>query len=140
MSNEKKFEAFKKRAIQENEERYGREVRQRWGNAVADAANEKALGKTQQEWADAEELGNAILRQLKVAMDEGDPSSDQARTLVAMHREWLCMYWPDGMYSPEAHKGLADGYVADQRFTAYYDEVAPGATQFLRDAVFACVG
>ena len=55
-----------------------------------------------------------------------------------MHGHWLRMYWPDGLYAPEAHKGLADGYVSDERFRAYYEEVAPGAAQFLRDAIHAC--
>ena len=58
---------------------------------------------------------------------------------VAMHGHWLRMYWPDGLYTPEAHKGLADGYVSDERFRAYYEKVAPGAAQFLRDAIHACV-
>lgn len=48
------------------------------------------------------------------------------------------LYWPDGMYTPEVHKALADGYIADERFRAYYEEVAPGATQFLREAIYAC--
>lgn len=35
-------------------------------------------------------------------------------------------------------RALAEGYVADQRFTAYYDEAAgEGATAFLRDALVA---
>ena len=55
-----------------------------------------------------------------------------------MHGHWLRMYWPGGLYTPEAHKGLADGYVSDERFRAYYEKVAPGAAQFLRDAINAC--
>ncbi len=40
--------------------------------------------------------------------------------------------------SPEAHAVLAEGYVADPRFTAYYDSAAgEGATAFLRDALVA---
>ena len=63
---------------------------------------------------------------------------EEARKLVAMHGHWLRMFWPDGLYTPEAHKGLADGYVTDERFRAYYEKVAPGAAQFLRDAIHAC--
>lgn len=52
-----------------------------------------------------------------------------------MHARWLQMHWGEGAYSPAAHAALAEGYVADQRFTAYYDEAAgEGATAFLRDA------
>ena len=40
--------------------------------------------------------------------------------------------------SPEAHAVLAEGYVADPRFTTYYDSAAgEGATAFLRDALVA---
>ena len=37
----------------------------------------------------------------------------------------------------EAHKALADGYVADERFTAYYDKIAPRCTRFLRDVIYS---
>ena len=86
----------------------------------------------------ADELELAIKEQLRRAMEAGDVEGPEARKLVAMHGHWLRMYWPDGMYTPETHKGLADGYLADERFRAYYDAVAPGATQFLRDAIHAC--
>ena len=71
-------------------------------------------------------------------MEAGDPAGPEARKLVAMHARWLRMYWPDGTYTPEAHKGLAEGYISDERFRAYYEQAAPGATQFLRDAIRAC--
>ena len=32
-------------------------------------------------------------------------------------------------------KGIAELYVLDDRFTAYYDRKVPGCAQFLRDAV-----
>ena len=45
---------------------------------------------------------------------------------------------PWGASSPEAHAALAEGYVADPSFTAYYDSAAgEGATAFLRDALVA---
>ncbi len=86
----------------------------------------------------ADELAVAINEQLLRAMEAEDPAGPEARKLVAMRARWLRMYWPDGLYTPEAHKGLADGYVADERFQAYYGKVAPGAAQFLRDAIRAC--
>ena len=41
--------------------------------------------------------------------------------------------------TPEAHKGLAEGYVSGPRLTAYYDKIAPGCAFFLRDAIAAYV-
>lgn len=38
-------------------------------------------------------------------------------------------------YQAAMHKGIAELYVADERFTAYYDKNKSGCARFLRDAV-----
>ncbi|WP_291290123.1 TipAS antibiotic-recognition domain-containing protein [Enorma sp.] len=126
------------REVAENEKAYGEEARAAYGDEVVDASNKKYLAMGEAAHLQAEELAVAINEQLRRAMEAGDPAGPEARKLVAMHARWLHMYWPDGTYTPEAHKGLADGYVADERFQAYYEKVAPGAAQFLRDAIRAC--
>lgn len=120
-----------------NETVYGAELRESYGDDVVDAANKKYMGMGEAAHLQADELELAIKEQLRRAMEKGDVEGPEARMLVELHAQWLKMYWPDGLYSPEAHKGLADGYVADERFRAYYEEIAPGAAQFLRDAVYA---
>ena len=35
------------------------------------------------------------------------------------------------------HRGLAEMYVTDPRFTAAYDDVAPGLARYVRDAILA---
>lgn len=138
MTDEERFEGMKARAIAENEERYGAEVRQAYGDAAMDAANERMAGMSQEEWSDAKALEAAILEQLTAAKATGDPTGEAARKLCAMHARWLQMHWGEGAYSPAAHAALAEGYVADPRFTAYYDEASgEGATAFLRDALIA---
>lgn len=126
------------REVAENEKAYGEETRAAYGDGVVDATNEKYLAMGEAAHLQAEELAVAINEQLRRAMVAGDPAGPEARRLVEMHGRWLRMYWPEGTYTPEAHKGLADGYVADERFQAYYEKVAPGAAQFLRDAISAC--
>ncbi len=126
------------REVGENEQRYGTEIRAAYGDEVVDAANEKYVAMGEAAHMQADELALAINEQLRRAMETGDAEGPEARKLVAMHGHWLRMYWPDGLYTPEMHKGLADGYLADERFCAYYDAVAPGATKFLRDAIHAC--
>lgn len=44
-------------------------------------------------WNDMKELERAILGQLSIAMDDGDPKSNEARKLVAMHRRWVGLNW-----------------------------------------------
>jgi hypothetical protein len=41
-------------------------------------------------------------------------------------------FWHE--YRPEAHAGLAQLYMEDERFKAYYEK-KPGMTEFLRDAI-----
>ena len=62
----------------------------------------------------------------------------EGRRIAGLHKQWLCFTWPK--YTPKAHLGLAEMYVADERFTAYYDAETPGCAAFLRDAVAAFTG
>ena len=59
--------------------------------------------------------------QLSIAMGDGDPESNEARKLVAMHRRWIGLNWGH-QPQDEAYLGLAHGYLADRRFIDYYDK------------------
>jgi len=73
---------------------------------------------------------------LKAAFDDGDSAGELAQKACDLHRQWLCVFYPK--YSREYHRGLGEMYVADERFRANYDKIAPGCTEFLRDAINAC--
>lgn len=138
MTDKERFEGMKAAHISENEKRFGAEARATYGDAAVDAANARVASLTEEAWADKEALEGAIIDALENAMAEGDPEGDAAQKLCAMHARWLQLHWGEGAYSREAHAALAEAYVADPRFTAYYDERAgEGATRFLRDALKA---
>jgi len=90
MTDKERFEGMKARAIAENEEHYGAEVRRRHGDAAMDAANERMAGMTEAEWNDAKALEAAILEQLVQAKATGDPTGEAARELCAMHAGCKC--------------------------------------------------
>ena len=123
--------------IQENEENYGNEIRGKYGNDVIDESNKKLQGMSEEVFKENQILEKRIIDLLKEAMITGDVTNIKAQEAVKCHKEWLTHYWPS--YSKEAHKGLADLYVADERFTAYYDQHQKGMAQFLRDAIYANV-
>lgn len=134
MANEKKFEGFKKDLIEKNEQQYGQEVRGKYGNETVDASNAKLMNMTEEQFKAMQQLEQQLFERLKEAMVIGDVKNDVAMEVAELHKRWLCFSWPQ--YSKEAHAGLAQMYVADERFTAYYDErVSVGATQFLHDAI-----
>ena len=137
MKDEEKFEAFKQGLVDENEKKYGKEVRERWGDDAADASNAKLMGMSVEQYRQTQKLEQGVKDALAAAMAAGDPTGEDAHRAADLHRQWLCEFWKDGTYSKAAHLGLAEMYVADDRFKAYYEAVAPGAAEFLRDAIKA---
>ena len=137
MDDEEKFEAFKRGLVDENERHYGEEARGRWGDDAVDASNAKLMGMTEEQYRGTQELERGIKDALVAAMAAGDPAGEDALRAADLHRQWLCAFWKDGTYSKAAHQGLAEMYAADERFKAYYEAWAPGAAEFLRDAIKA---
>lgn len=138
MTDQERFEGLKHKAIEDNERQFGAEARRRHGDATVEAANERLLALEEREWSDLKQLEEAIKAQLSRAMATGDIASSEAAELVRMHARWVSAHWPEGSFTPEAYRGLADGYLCDERFCAYYDGACgTGATQFLHDAIHA---
>lgn len=134
MSDKQKFEGFKQKIIDENEAKYGEEIRQKYGIDVINASNKQFKNLTEHQYEEMVDLSYKILAALEEAIKTNDPSSELAQKLAKMHHQWLTYTWPS--YSKEAHAGLAQMYVADERFTTYYDDkVKPGAAEFLKDAI-----
>ena len=138
MSDEAKFEAFNRRAVEENEARYGAEIREKYGDEEADRASRDVLDLTPEQYQRWKDTGEALQRKLEEAVRSGaDPAGESGRELAELHRVWLS--FGSGPYDPARHRGLAELYVQDERFTAYYDKSVPGCARFLRDAVVSHV-
>ena len=138
MTDKEKFEAFKKEQIEKNEQAYGGEIREKYGEDAIDASNAKMMNMTDEEYKAFTALGQQLNESLKNAVQAGDPASALGQKTAALHKQWLLYTWAH--YTPEAHKGLAQMYVDDERFAAYYEKIAPGAAAFLRDAIFIFCG
>lgn len=116
---------------------YGAQLRTRYGNEVVSETNEHFKGITKEQYEEGENLRVTVEETLKAAFDTGDHSCELAQKACDLHRQWLCIFYPK--YSKEYHKGLGEMYVLDERFKAVYDKLAPGCTEFFRDAInFYC--
>ncbi|NLO36275.1 MAG: MerR family transcriptional regulator [Clostridiaceae bacterium] len=133
MTDEEKFAGLKKKLIDDNETRFGREVRDRYGDDAVDASNARLQGMTQAQYQASQQAGEELNAVLKRACQAGDPDSALAREACAKHKVWLGYFWKT--ITPQAHLGLVEMYVADERFSAYYEQIAPGCAVFLRDAM-----
>ena len=133
MSDQEKFEGFKQKLIDENEQTYGEEVRAKYGDKAVDASNAQLKGLTKAQYDEGGRLRAELEQALKAAVATGDPAGELAQKACDLHKQWLCVYSPQ--YSREYHMGLGEMYVADERFRAYYDKLAAGCAEFLRDAI-----
>lgn len=133
MTDQEKFAGFKQALIEENERRYGEEIRAKYGNAAVEESNARLMGLSQAQYEEGERLRQEFEAALGAAFASGDPGGALAQKACDLHRQWLCLFYP--RYSKAYHQGLAEMYVADERFRANYDKIAPGCTEFLRDAI-----
>lgn len=135
MKDTEKFEGFKHDIIAKNEEKYGSEIRAKYGDEAIDSSNAKLNKMDKKTWEEQADLESEIKQTLRQAVIEGDPNGKTAMLACELHKKWLTNLWKDGTYSKAAHLAMGEMYVADERFKMYYDEVCEGAAEFFRDAL-----
>jgi len=138
MTDIEKFKGFKQKLIDDNEKKYGTEIREKYGDEVVDKSNNKVKGMSESQIKEASRLASEIIELLAVAFKTGDPAGELAQRVAHLHQKWICFYWDS--YTKKAHAGLAQMYVDDERFTAYYDVKQSGTAEFLRDAILVYTG
>jgi DNA-binding transcriptional MerR regulator len=136
MSDQEKFAGLKKELIKENERKYGKEIREKYGENIVQESNKIFMNLSSEQYKRMQELAEIINTKLEKAVRKGaDPAGETGREIIALHKEWLDFTWRE--YSPEAHLGLTQMYVDDERFTIYYDKNVLGCAAFLRKAAQA---
>lgn len=134
MSDKERFEAFKKNQVEENERMYGEEIRRKYGDKAVEESNRKRLKMNEEEYKRYTDLEQDILKRLEQAVEEGlQPDSEELKTIVEIHKEWLMMVWSN--YTKEAHIGVGRMYAADGRFRKYYDRKVEGCADLLSAAI-----
>jgi len=113
------------------------EAEERWGDTDAFRESRRrttAFGK--EDWARVMAEGRAVELRLAAALAAGlAPDSDEAMAAAEEHRLQI-----DRNFYPCSHEmqvGLADMYLADERFAKHYEDVAPGLAQYTYDAIVA---
>ena len=134
MSDKEKFQAFKEKMIRENEADYGEEARKKYGDLQVDKANQKMLNLSKEQWLKWKSLDEEIRKRLTAGVQSAiQADSEEAKQIAMLHKEWLSISLPE--YSANTHKGIAAMYLADERFTSYYDRDISGCARLLHDAI-----
>ena len=134
MSNKQKFEAFKQRAVAHNEEVYGAEIRSKYGNKEVDEANAAVINLTREQYQEWMDLDREIQERLEASVRSGlSPESEEGKEITVLHHRRLTI--TGNRCDPTKHQEIAEPYMMDERFAAYYDKQMPGCACFLRDTV-----
>ena len=117
--------------------RYEDEVRDRWGETEAYTESSKRTARyTKDDWKRMGEESGAINQRLADLFAAAtDPEAAESMDAAEQHRlhidKW---FYP---CSHEMHAGLGEMYLADPRFTKFWDDFQPGLASFVRDAFLA---
>ncbi|MGN9805154.1 MerR family transcriptional regulator [Micromonospora sp. L32] len=116
---------------------HAEEAQQRWGGTDAyRESNRRVASYSKEDWlrnkAENEDWGR---RFVEVMASGAAADSPAAMALAEEHRQLISRWFYDCSY--EIHTGLAEMYVADPRFTAHYEAIAPGMAAYLNEAIHA---
>jgi MerR family transcriptional regulator, thiopeptide resistance regulator len=113
------------------------EVTERWGDtdAYRESAR-RAASYTKADWERIKAESEAVTLRMLEAMAAGlPPTSAEAMDAAEAHRRQVdSAFYPCSL---EQHRALAGMYLADPRFTATYETMAPGMAQYVHDAIEA---
>lgn len=120
-----------------NHDAYQAEAEERWGGSDAWAQSRRRTSRySRDDWTQAMADQQAAAQQLVDALATGlPPDSPEAMDAAEAHRQQITRWFYD--CSHEIHRGLADMYVQDPRFTQTYEDMAPGLAAYVRDAIHA---
>ena len=113
------------------------EAQERWGDTDAwrqSASRTKRY--TAADWAQVKAEMEAVNAAFVRALQAGEPATSVAAMDAAeAHRLHIHERFYD--LSHDFHRGLADMYVSDPRFTKTYDDLAPGLAAYVKEAIHA---
>jgi DNA-binding transcriptional MerR regulator len=136
LTAEERFEVFG----EFDPDQYAAEAEQRWGGTDAYRESQlRAASYTKDDWLQSASESEQLYRRFAEAMDAGEPASSPAvMELAEQHRGQISRWFYDCSY--EIHRGLAEMYVSDHRFTESIDRYAAGLAGYLREAIIANAG
>ena len=133
LTPEERFEVFG----EHDPAQYEAEVQEKWGETAAYAQSRRrtsSYGK--EDWLRIKADSADLEARFAAALRDGVPAeSEPAMDLAEEHRQAITRNFYD--CPPEMHAGLGRMYVEDERFTAHFEQIAPGLAQYVSTAVQA---
>jgi MerR family transcriptional regulator, thiopeptide resistance regulator len=116
---------------------YAAEAEQRFGDTDAwHQSRRRAAAYTKDDWITIKAEADASISGFAKALRAGAPADGPlAMDLAEAHRQHLSRWFYD--CDPAMHRGLAQLYISDPRYMASYDQIEPGFSHYVHDAMLA---
>jgi MerR family transcriptional regulator, thiopeptide resistance regulator len=133
LTPEEKFEVFG----DFDPDAYTDEVEERWGGTDAYTESTRRTSRyTKDDWERIKQESADLMARWIVAFDGGVPAeSQEAMDLAEEHRQQITKFFYECSF--EIHVGLAEMYLADERFTKFYEDQRTGLARYTHDAIMA---
>ena len=133
LTPEEQFEIFGTDKMNE----HAAEAEQRWGDSEAwRESRRRTAAYTKADWIAIKAGADASITGFAEAFRSGALATGAvAMDLAEAHRQHNNRWFYDCGY--DMHRGLATLYTSDPRFMASYDEIAPGFSWYVHDAILA---
>lgn len=133
LTPEEKFEVFGR----DYQESWETEAEQKYGDSDAWQESRRRTSRyTKADWERIKAESDDLNARCAAALGAGvAPDSPEGTALAEEHRQQITGSYYDCGY--EMHRCLAEMYLADERFTATYERVAPGLAHWLHAAILA---
>ncbi|MDF7673053.1 MerR family transcriptional regulator [Lactobacillus sp. ESL0701] len=130
MSDTEKFAGLKATLLQKNEANYGSELKQKYGEDIYEAAQEKFAKISENSYRELVNNETKLIQNLHTVLLNPEKEDKLKASIFAEHQAWLKQLLPQ--YTTKIHSGIIQLYQCDSRFSAYYDKQAGlGATDIL---------
>jgi MerR family transcriptional regulator, thiopeptide resistance regulator len=133
LTPEERFEVFG----EQDPAQYADEAKERWGDTDAYKQSMQRTSRyTKEDWLKIKSESAELNQRFAAALTSGVAAdSEPAMDLAEEHRQQIGRWYYDCGY--DVHRGLADMYISDERFTRTYDDMVPGLARFVHDAIKA---
>ncbi len=118
-------------------DKHADEAKERWGDSETYRESMRRAGRyTKEDWLRITQEMQEWSARIVEIMDAGEPAEGPAAMeLAEEHRQHISRWYYECVY--EIHTNLADMYVADERFEAFYESIKVGLARYLHDAIHA---
>lgn len=140
MDRKEMFKAFDYDKIIDHQKHYEDEAKERWGHSDAyKISAQRAARYTREDWEKMNAESEEFLKEMIDCFQEGVPYSDSRMMAVCekARNQINTWFYPCSL---EMYSNLGNMYIADERFSEYYDKFVPGLAAYYNEAIqYYCI-